>query len=247
MTKVQWIYNINHNVNSIHFLGDVHGNMSHIAYTIRSSKWENCIIFQVGDFGAGFISNESYIALNKELKSKNIWLYAIRGNHDLPEAFNNQFEESNIFMVKDYTILNMIIGDQEKNIFCLGGAISIDRLQRIPNKSWWENEVVDFNYTDEDIEAINNINIIVSHTSPDWLPPTKMGKIVYHFAANDPSLLHDLVTERANMTVFMNQVIANNKDTLHDYYYGHFHYNQIFKHENVNYNLLGVGEFKRGD
>ena len=63
-------------------------------------------------------------------KSKNYGLVAfIDENHTL-------FKYSHIKFISDYSIIQTIDG----NILCIGGATSIDRVARILNKSYWDNE-----------------------------------------------------------------------------------------------------------
>ena len=71
-----------------------------------------------------------FSTLNAVLRKINSVLYCIRGNHDDPSYFNdNIINKSNVKLIKDYSIIS--VGD--KNILCIGGAVSIDRKYRISN------------------------------------------------------------------------------------------------------------------
>ena len=112
-------------------LGDIHGNFEYVKYLIKNHQISDCTIIQVGDFGVGFTHESNQIEvlmhLNKFLKLKNITMYALRGNHDDPKYFLGNHMYSNLKLVEDYFTLEI---DGHK-ILLIGGAISIDRNQRI--------------------------------------------------------------------------------------------------------------------
>ena len=96
----------NNNYKNLYILGDIHSNFSIINYYLKSLKIENSIIIQIGDFGLGFKEKEerkNLLELNYKLLENNCMLYAIRGNHDNPEYFNNLNLYSNIILLKDWS------------------------------------------------------------------------------------------------------------------------------------------------
>lgn len=107
------------------FIGDIHGDW----------KWYNNIMstitdtIQVGDFGCGF---EEYASadLDIDLMVRNNH-QVFRGNHDDPEKIKRL--PTYIF---DGTF------DNTGEVFCIGGAESIDKNMRIENVSWWKDEQV---------------------------------------------------------------------------------------------------------
>ena len=86
-------------------------------------------MIQVGDFGAGFRKDflDDMLYLNDVLNEYNVTLYVIRGNHDDPKFFNGNHNWGNLKLLKDYTVLDL----EGKKILLIGGAISIDRGNRI--------------------------------------------------------------------------------------------------------------------
>ena len=225
-------------------LGDIHGEFGIVKNHIKNYDLYNSAIFQVGDFGLGFnpkMEAHNLKILNQFLKTRNCYLYAIRGNHDDPAFFNNEFMFSNIFLVDDWTILELNVDDKIESIFCFGGALSIDRMQRKAyNSGWWPDEVPKFNV---DLSPmVKNITQIVSHTAPEWTEPYFFNKIVYDFAVGDPTLLEELTKERREMTYMFDIIYENNIDTLAEHYYGHFHFAHVGEYKGVKLRLLNVNE-----
>jgi len=115
----------------IFYLGDIHGNFNLINQYIKMYDLKDAHIIQVGDFGVGFNTFEKEKRLlqmtHDVLVKNNVMVWAIRGNHDYKPYFDNDpFEFTNIKLVKDYTVLNL----EGKNILCIGGAVSVDRMLR---------------------------------------------------------------------------------------------------------------------
>lgn len=236
------------------FLGDIHGNFNLIKQYVNRFDIKDAYIIQVGDFGVGFdtlYKEKSQLELiNSELVKSNVFLYAIRGNHDRPSYFENDpFSLSNIKLISDYTVLEL----EGKRILCIGGAVSIDRAHRITDaqkngdhtykhgQSWFKGE--EFNLDIDILEAFRDINIVVTHTSPDYCTPDNslgFGSMVNNWINIDPNLKLDLMDERRKMSIAFEIIKRNNKITNH--LYGHFHFSNISKFDGVEHRLLGVGE-----
>lgn len=245
-------------------LGDIHGNFNHLKHIIESKQINDCHIIQVGDFGIGFnysITNNKMILkdLNEFLAEKNIIMYAIRGNHDNPSYFKKEFHDkhdlhySNVKLIEDYTVLEL----DGQRILCVGGAVSIDRESRqyedyeylkmgLIRDSWWKDEV--FNYDEDKIKDLRNIDIVITHSSPAEVLPINSimnenmshGYIVEKFAENDTTLKNDLNTERRNISKLMLTLLENNN--IKTWYYGHFHNSKNQTYKNINFILLGINE-----
>ncbi len=219
-------------------LGDIHGDFQTIVNFARKNKSEEPqYLIQVGDFGAGFHKNflVDMEYLNDELREANITLYVIRGNHDNPIFFNGEYEWPNLKLLRDYT--TMVI--EGKRILFVGGAISIDRLQRKENISWWEDET--FNYNEELLETFEGIDIVVTHSSPNFVFPQTFNHLVMSYAAYDPNLLNDLTLERQRFNE-MYKILVNKNDIKH-WFYGHFHTTKSETYENTRFNVLGINYF----
>lgn len=246
MNRVKHLNNIDHGVNNIIYAGDSHGNLSGLIEFINNNNIENTIIVHVGDFNIGVILPEDYNTLNKVLYNNNVFLYIVRGNHDDPAEFINIFYRTNIFLIADYTVINFIVDYQPINIFCLGGAISVDRIkqQERQQTTWWADEIVDYNYTEDDLDSIIDINVIVTHTAPEWLPPFTKSPIVSLYLEKDPTIESEIDAERKNMGILINKIIERNRNTLEYYYYGHFHFSEVYYQDNISFRLLGIDEYK---
>ena len=237
------------------YLGDLHGNFNIISQYVTRFDIRDAYIIQVGDFGVGFKTlvkeKRQLDDINTALIKRNVIVYAIRGNHDQPSYFENDpFGLSNIKLVKDYTVLNLV----GKNILCIGGAISIDRTVRYTKRqlegdyttnigvdSWWKDE--GFNYDDSKLVDLRDINIVVTHTTPDYCWPDNsngFAPIVNDFASMDKTLKTELLDERRRMTLAFQTIKMYND--IEYAYNGHFHANHVTEIYGTTHRLLGVGE-----
>ena len=237
------------------YLGDIHGNFNIISQYVTRFDIRDAYIIQVGDFGVGFKTlvkeKRQLDDINTALIKRNVIVYAIRGNHDQPSYFENDpFGLSNIKLVKDYTVLNLV----GKNILCIGGAISIDRTVRYTKRqlegdyttnigvdSWWKDE--GFNYDDSKLVDLRDINIVVTHTTPDYCWPDNsngFAPIVNDFASMDKTLKTELLDERRRMTLAFQTIKMYND--IEYAYYGHFHANHVTEIYGTKHRVLGVGE-----
>lgn len=222
----------------MYILGDIHGDFNVISYFAQDNKdREPITLIQVGDFGAGFHSEflNDMEYLNSVLREFNVTLYAIRGNHDDPKFFDGTHTWSNIKLLSDYTVLVL----EGKRILFIGGATSIDRLQRTPNKSWWEGEP--FNLDVEKLSLFEGVDIVVTHTAPDFAYPLGFNHLVMSYAGYDASLLNDLTNERSSLKIAYKTLTE--KNNISNWFYGHFHDTQTTFFENTKFNLLGINHF----
>lgn len=244
--------------NRVFFLGDIHGTFKTIRRNIKRLKIgkEKTItyIIQVGDFGIGFnpyTDNDTLLSLNRFCKKRNIIMLSIRGNHDDPSFFKGNHIYSNLQLLEDYTIKTI----NDENYLFIGGAVSIDRKYRLrkdqlnasdgrTNRSYWFDEI--FVYDREIVNNIFNINVLVTHTAPDWCAIDNrngFGDFVNDFAYNDKELYTDLTTERENVTLMFRH-LERNGCNIHSHYYGHFHRSEITMNGYTNHYLLNINEFR---
>jgi predicted phosphodiesterase len=239
------------------FLGDIHGNFNLINQYIKLYELKDCHIIQVGDFGVGFNTLEkekrALKMVHDECVKHNIFVWAIRGNHDYKPYFDNDpFEFTNIKLVKDYEILEL----EGKRILCVGGAVSVDRSWRYtkeqrngnfevkPGQTWWSDEI--FVLDRDKIIDMKDINIVVTHTSPDYCPIDNtfgFGPFVESIIKekNDTELRTDLLFERQQMTEMFHLLRLNGNDITH-HMYGHFHKSDTINMNGIKHRLLGIGE-----
>jgi predicted phosphodiesterase len=242
----------------IMYLGDIHGNFSLLHQYVKMYNIKDAHIIQVGDFGVGFATFEKEKRMlemyHDILVKNNVHVWAIRGNHDYKPHFdNNPFGFSNIHLVADYTVLNL----DDKNILCIGGAVSVDREWRYTKKqklgtfenptlgveSWWSDEV--FVLDVDKIKDLRDINIMVTHTCPDYCTPDNTFSLSPFVEGiirdtGDTELRGDLLFERNQLTQAFSIVKLNND--IEFAYYGHFHKSDVMNMYGTKHRLLGVGE-----
>lgn len=224
------------------FCGDIHGDYDIIPKFLKKYDITNSIIFQVGDFGIGWDNEPKEIRklmnLNQRLFNLNSNLLVIRGNHDDPKYFNNKYHYSNLKLLKDYTCISI----NGFNYLGIGGAVSIDRVNRKPYKTgkgvgWWKDEIVEYN--NEIISDLENIDVVFSHTAPDFVSPFNKSNLNY-WILRDDKILDDINHERSIMTKIYDEIIMNNN--VSHWYYGHFHFSNKEKFKNTKFQLLNVNE-----
>ena len=185
------------------FIGDPHGlhAIQDILKHFTKDVPDNTIMFFCGDIGIGFSDIEKQSKTldkcNDIAIKHNYYLVLVRGNHDNPDLFidNSPLNKSNIKLVEDYTIIKTF----DKNVLCIGGAISIDRSQRVEGKTYWKNETVKpiDEFLSIDIQYADfNIDIICAHSSPTYIKPVNtsvidQGSIVNNWSIWDSKLKQD--------------------------------------------------------
>lgn len=238
------------------YLGDIHGNFNLINNYVKLYEIKNANIIQLGDFGVGFMRLDKELRmlqqLNDNLIKNNVFVWALRGNHDYKKYFDNDpFNLSNIKLIPDYTVINF----ENVNVLFIGGAVSVDRKYRYTkyqkngdftirgNETWWEDERFIFDL--DKIKNLRNIDIIVTHTCPDYCTPDNNNGFGY-FVENiikdthDYELRNDLLKERKDVTNAFYNLYKNNNIKLH--LYGHYHKSDVMNIDGVNHRLLNVGE-----
>ena len=144
-----------------------------------------------------------------------------------------------------------------RKIYFIGGAISVDREWRYKKKqkegifenttlgveSWWpdENFVLDV----DKIKDLRDINIVVTHTCPDYCTPDNtfgLGPFVEGIIRDtgDTKLRTDLLVER-NQVKEAFTILKMNNDIEYAYY-GHFHRSDVMTMYGTKHRLLGIGE-----
>lgn len=153
---------------------DHHGEWHKLKDKIYHLELKDCIIISCGDLGVGFASRQQSYALFEALDvwfaNRNILFLGIRGNHDDPQYFDGSINLSNFKLIPDYTYSTI----QGKRWGFVGGAISIDRCDRVKNVSYWEDEAFILR---EDL--IQPCDVLVTHSVPWWLGPYDKQGIKY--------------------------------------------------------------------
>lgn len=232
--------------------GDWHSKFDQAYRNIKKLGLENCSIIQVGDFGIGFErpkkEERRLKVLNEHMLCRNIMLYVIRGNHDDPKYFDGNTTLSNIKLLSDYTVIEL----QGYNFLCIGGAISVDRFPNpdIPdfNGRSYKGRTLNVNYwTDESfvldvekIEQIVDVDIVITHSAPNFCKPyTKKG--IEKWFKHDSQLEGLCIKERSDHTILYEML--KKKNNIHSWYYGHYHHSESELLDGTKFVMLDELEF----
>lgn len=156
--------------------GDWHGSFSQADKVIRFAKEIGVdTIFQVGDFGIWQNDKPFLNQMQQLLKSFEIELYFIDGNHEnFVMLYEKKILDDGTRYVRD-NITYVPRGyrwEWHGMIFlALGGAASIDKGRRIEGRSWWPEEYL----TEEDILTAQSggpVDVMITHDSPFGAPNT---------------------------------------------------------------------------
>ncbi len=244
--------------------GDIHEDFMPLVSKINEQyQINNSLIIVAGDVGIGFNKDGYYIQMFKKvsarLEKKNNTLLFIRGNHDDPDKWMDykpfkdfwQESDSNIRLVKDYTVIEAKTDRKQHNILCVGGAISIDRKPsnlitmsngrpwpgRNEGKNYWSKEA--FVYDESKIENLVGITDVITHSAPDFCAPTTKSGIE-KWILSDNELENDCNKERREHTLLYNKLKEKNK--IDKYIYGHFHFSNNFYFEDTLFKLCDIME-----
>lgn len=253
--------------NAVYCIGDLHGNIKAVTYQIKQYDIHDAVIVCCGDVGLGFNKFEYYKQvfnkLKKTLAKYNDYLIFIRGNHDNPKYFDGKMvNDKRIKAVPDYTMLQIYnMEDKEMNyvcfkLLCIGGATSIDRLQRLAwndsimlkyamhhptaNANEFANEDIPLTYwkneqpvyDEEKLNEINNkyqIDAVATHTCPSFCKPQTKDNILY-WMRMDENLEKDIDNERETMDKIYNKLMEK-QFIVNCWYYGHYHFHNM---DNIN-------------
>lgn len=217
------------------FIGDIHGEFSTLRYLIHQQQIRDTIFIQVGDFGIGFASNRQgdIESLNRCLDKFNCELLAIRGNHDNPAYFTNShpYDCSLITFVEDYTVKTI---NGLKFLF-VGGAVSVDRCNRVLNESYWLTEEFELKL---DKLTEKEFDVVVTHTIPAQSGLFLEKKNIRYWLNLEPNTLNEsLDRERARIS----ELHDNIKTKL--WVCGHFHESAVSFINGVRYKCCDINEF----
>lgn len=229
--------------------GDIHGEFGAVSTFINSYCLYDCVLIICGDVGLGFNKERYYIdtleKLNKTCEKRNVYVLMVRGNHDDPRYFRDKFiDYSHVKAIDDYTVVET----NNKNILCVGGAVSIDREWRKSSEALREIEYVRFHpsatkesmdrdvghlywkdekpYFDEAFfeelaESDVKIDYVATHSSPSFCE-LKTKSAITEWLENDKTLRGDIDEER-NVMDNIHEALSKGGHNIKMWCYGHFH------------------------
>ena len=170
---------------SIFVTGDIHGDLLRFVpsnFTIGQKLTKEDILIICGDFGLIWSLNG-----NKDEWEKLKWLdeqpwttVFVDGNHENFTRLNGYkvIEKwgGKVHRIRD-SIFHLMRGEvyqiQGLTIFAFGGAFSIDRVDRVKDISWWEEEIpvdIECQNAYENLQKVEyKVDIVVTHDAPKHL------------------------------------------------------------------------------
>lgn len=153
--------------------GDWHGNHNWGVHCIRHARKQGVdVIVHTGDFGWWTDPHHYLATLQKVLAELRITIVWVDGNHENHDKIDEWLDATDGQPWSDKRYPNIIHLPRGfrwqwwgETWLALGGAHSVDRLQRLPGRSWWDREHI----SDAEIErAITGgpVDVMVTHDCP---------------------------------------------------------------------------------
>ncbi len=171
---------------AIYLTGDTHADWQN---RLSTSNWPTSTMLTkddyliiLGDFGGVWDMQMSGKELrNLEWLTNKPWTTLfIDGNHEnFDRLFSDEFQEVEMFgdkvklIAKDvyYLQRGRVYNIDNKKIFTMGGAFSVDKAHRRAHISWWPQEEpnnTEINLAIDNLEKVDNkVDYILSHTAPE--------------------------------------------------------------------------------
>lgn len=230
---------------NILFVGDIHGEFHNLMNRIKEYEIRNATVIVCGDIGMGFMSDlwyeKIFVDMDETLSDLDIDLFMFRGNHDDKTFFDGKHFDgfTNIHFIPDYSVIRTAL----YNILCVGGAISIDRYQRVEGKSYWANEinVFDEEKLDELKRSNINVDIVCTHSAPSFCKPNTTHGISYWFTKDD-KLEQDVNLERMVCDKILEK-LRKDGHPIKQWCYGHFHDSNTEYFDGIKFVMLNILEF----
>lgn len=234
--------------------GDIHGNFNGIVNKLCVQYGcTNTLLIVAGDCGFGFDKpayyEQVYNKLAGRLRKANNWVVFVRGNHDDPAYFaEERIRYARWRTVPDYTVISAA----GHEILCIGGATSIDRVERMKLNARYHVKDVSYYWPDEaprfDGEAIASlpddmkIDTVVTHTAPSFCELSSYAGLK-SWAKCDEALPADVRRERETMDKIFAELKAKGCP-VRKWLYGHFHQSWNGLADGVQFTMLDIEEFK---
>jgi len=225
----------------IYFTGDTHHNIDTQKIVNFTPQTKDNILIVLGDWGGLWYRDrkKNYKLLKKWCKwqkEKNFTLFTILGNHEnysliktLPKK--EIIDENNHIRVKHLRVVNPFTKEfkcnlyilengfhiiQNKKIFAIRGALSVDKEYRTENVDYWKEEELNEIEKEEIINFLKNNNekfdYIISHTAPAFI----VKQLIEKYNVNPKKL--------DNTSLFLDKIYNKYlKNNFKFWLFGHFH------------------------
>lgn len=242
----------------IKLVGDLHGSLTNFVRDIKDTK---TLFFLSGDNNFGKIpfdeDLEKLFGLEYTLSKNDNYLLVIRGNHDNPKyfkkksSFKNELSDNaeHIILIPDYSIVHIGV----HSILCIGGARSVDRVDRIKDYSYWTAENVK-KPEDSFYESLEKdgekIDVVFSHAAPLFAYPLEFSNELKYYnsyllnswSLYDKDVKNDIYKERLLLKGIYEKL--NNKNHIKYWIYGHYHKSIEQTYNKTKMISLGLKEIK---
>ena len=220
-----------------YLLGDHHSNYDDLLRALIRKGLRDVRLIHVGDGEEGYPDHwdsETAERLDNAFGSLDIEYLGIRGNHANPHVFDGSINLPSFKLIPDYTRLEI---NGESWLF-VGGAISVNRIDRIHKENWWpEEEMV----LKEDLALPSDV--LVTHAGPSWTaPPISIFLLEYIHAEEEigcDTLPDELRDEQSRHDRLFELVRPK------WWYFGHYHHSATHHHEGCVIRQLDVAELVR--
>lgn len=158
--------------------GDWHGNGAWAQKCIHHARKQHCdVIVHAGDFGwwrDDILDTHNYLRhVQRQLVACGITLYWVDGNHEDHDKIQEWLDATDGQPWSDKRYPNIVHLPRGfrwqwwgQTWLAMGGAHSVDRLQRTPGKSWWDGEHITEAQIDRAIMG-GPADVMVCHDCPD--------------------------------------------------------------------------------
>lgn len=226
----------------IYITGDTHGrperNLSFKQFKDGKELTKDDYVIICGDFGllwSNLPDGDSAERRNiKWLNDKPWTTLFIDGNHEnfsrLAELEDKNMFGSKVGVVAD-SIYHLRRGEvyeiDGKDIFCFGGGYSIDKDGRVPDITWWSEEMpttAEYEYGFKELEKKGNrVDYVITHTCSHMM----FEKLLCYY----PRDLHPKVHGEDAIRMFFNLIEERVK--FKRWFFGHFHVNRILDDNHI--------------
>jgi hypothetical protein len=217
-----------------YLLGDHHTNYDELLRAMVRNGWKDARIVHVGDGEEGYPDRwdeNTAKRLDQGFASLGIEYLSIRGNHANPHVFDGSIMLPNFKLLPDYSRLKI---DGESWLF-VGGAVSINRIEREVGKTWWVEETMVLREN-----LAKPADVLVTHAGPSWLSPPP-NQLVEHYIRAEETVGCGTLQQELDEEQLQHDRLFELVKPRH-WYYGHYHHRADHQHEGCTIKQLGLAD-----
>ncbi|MEO8614835.1 MAG: metallophosphoesterase [Luteolibacter sp.] len=198
-----------------YLLGDHHGDYEGLFEKLQERQIRNATVIHVGDGEEGYPgwNMATAEAFNTRFAALGIEYLSIRGNHSNPHVFVGSTMLPNFKLLADYTRREI----NGQSWLFVGGAVSVNRIDRTAGKTWWPEEAFEFRP-----ELARPADVLVTHSGPSWIGPSCRNPFVDSYCCAEAEFGRETLIQelRAERKAHENLFRAVKPRT---WFFGHFH------------------------